>query len=67
MQRVSGAEDKLTLFDIRVYLGIDRRLDGGSSLRFELGWVFARTLNYLSMPGDLDMTSTVMLRGGLTY
>ena len=67
VQRVSGAEDKLTLFDIRVYLGIDRRLDGGSSLRFELGWVFARTLNYLSMPGDLDMPSTVMLRGGLTY
>jgi hypothetical protein len=67
VQRVSGVEDKLTLFDIRAYIGIDRRLDGGSSLRFELGWVFARTLSYSSTPGDLDMPSTVMLRGGLTY
>lgn len=67
IQRLSGATDKLTLFDIRTYLGIERRLDGGSSLRLEAGLVFARYLKYLSTPGQVNFPATIMLRGGLTY
>lgn len=67
VQRQSGALDKLTLFDIRTYLGIERRTDGGSSLRFEAGWVFARELEYFSTPGEIDFPASFMLRAGVTY
>lgn len=67
VQRTSGETDRLTLFDVRVYLGLDRRLDGGSSLRLELGWVFARKLSYRSTAGDIDFPATLMLRAGTTY
>lgn len=67
VRRASGAQDRLTEFDIRVLLGLERRLNGGAGARVEVGYVFERRIEYASSPTEFDFPSTFLLRGGVTY
>ena len=68
VQRDSGLQDKVTLRDLRVMLGIERRKNGGVNYRAEVGFVFAREIEYLSAPGaNYEPADTVLLRIGTTF
>jgi hypothetical protein len=68
VQRDSGLQDKVTLRDLRVMLGVERRKNGGVNYRAEVGFVFAREIEYLSAPGaNYEPADTVLLRLGTTF
>jgi hypothetical protein len=64
---VDGLADQVVISDYRLVLGIERRITGGLSSRVEVGYVFGRRIKFSSDTPDLHPTSTVMVRGGLTY
>jgi hypothetical protein len=67
VQRANFQPDRLTLRDIRVMLGIERKLDGGAGARFEAGYVFGRTIEFASATPDVNLNDTFMLRGILAF
>jgi hypothetical protein len=67
IQREAGFADRLTLRDLRVSLGLERKRDGGAGAMCEVGYVFGRTLQYQSATPTLDLPDTIMLRAGVTY
>ena len=62
-----GSNDQVLLRDYRFILGVERKVIGGLSSRFEVGYVFGRRIRYTSDTPDFYPADTVMLRGGLTY
>ncbi len=62
VRRDSGAEDLITLRDWRAYMGTERKWDGGSFLRFEIGYIFSRVIEYRSEVTDYPLRDTLMLR-----
>jgi hypothetical protein len=65
--RTSGAVDELDVTEYRVFLGLERKIVGGLSRWFELGYVFGRQLEYRSTSNEIHLDDTLMVRGGLTY
>jgi len=63
----TGTPDLLTTRDYRVILGYERKIRGGLSRRFEVGYVFGRELEFDSATPDVSLDDTLMLRAGLTY
>ena len=56
------SRDIATLRDWRLMLGVERKLDGGSGMRAEVGFVFNRRLEFSSELPDLEFDSTLLLR-----
>ena len=67
IRRADGANDQVVLSDYRFILGVERKVIGGLSSRFEVGYVFSRRVRYTSRWPEFRPSDTVMLRGGLTY
>jgi len=67
IRRSDGSSDQVVISDYRLVLGMERKVTGGLSSRFEVGYVFGRRIKYSSDTPDFHPTDTVMLRGGLTY
>jgi hypothetical protein len=67
VERTNGASDELDITDWRIYLGLERKIIGGLTSRYEIGYVFARELKYASTPGHISLDDTLMLRAGFTY
>lgn len=67
IERVSGEDDFITLRDIRTYIGLERKLNGGAGYRLEVGWVFARRIEYDSGTPDIEAKDAFILRGGFTF
>ena len=67
IRRTNGSNDQIVLSDYRFILGLERKVIGGFSSRFEVGYVFSRRIRYTSGSPEFRPTNTVMLRGGLTY
>ena len=67
VERTSGANDVLSYSDWRIVLGYERKIVGGLSRTFEVGYVFNRELEYESTIGDIEIDDTLMVRMGLTY
>jgi hypothetical protein len=67
IRRADGSDDQVVLSDYRVILGLERKVPGGLSSRFEIGYVFGRRIRYTSDTPEFRPSDTVMLRGGLTY
>lgn len=60
--------DRFTYNDWRAIVGIERKNTVGSSVRFETGYVFGRTLEVDSLgSGEIDLSDTVMVRGVAAY
>ncbi|MFO0870096.1 MAG: hypothetical protein U0935_14290 [Pirellulales bacterium] len=61
--REDGSPDVATLRDWRVMLGVERRRNGGAGYRFEVGYVFSRSVEYLhSSTPDFYPDNTLMVR-----
>jgi len=67
VQRASGVSDRITLRDFRVSAGWEKRFAGGAGARYEVGYVFGRTLEYDSVANEIELPSTIMFRGVLSY
>jgi hypothetical protein len=67
-QQSSGATDVLFSRDYRVILGLERKIVGGCSHRFEIGYVFNRDIKTASLSGnEFHMDDTLMVRAGISY
>jgi hypothetical protein len=67
VERVGGTLDFVTFRDIRTYIGLERKRNGGAGYRIEIGYVFARRVEYESGTPDIEADSTAVLRGGITF
>ena len=64
---MSLTQDLLTYRDFRVLVGYQRKIIGGLSRRFEVGYVFGRELEFDSATPDVSLDDSLFLRAGLTY
>lgn len=62
-----GQADLVTLRDYRIYLGVERKLDGGAGFRFEAGYVFSRSIELASSGQETIAPATAHLRIGAAY
>lgn len=62
-----GTPDVFVSRDYRVLIGYERKIIGGLSRRIEAGYVFKREIELESMPNDINLDDTLMVRVGLTY
>jgi hypothetical protein len=67
IRRESGINDVLTYGDLRVILGLERRVLFGVDCRLEVAYVFARKVEYESPTPSFTPSGTVMVRLGATY
>ncbi|MEM6799646.1 MAG: DUF6268 family outer membrane beta-barrel protein [Planctomycetota bacterium] len=67
VQRTTVASDTLSYGDARVMIGYERKVIGGLSHRWELGYVFNRELEYDSEGFESELDDALFLRAGLTY
>lgn len=67
IERVSGAEDVITLRDIRAYIGLERKKNGGAGHFLEIGYVFSRRVEYSSATPDIHADDAFLLRGGVRF
>jgi len=63
----SQTSDLLTSRDYRIVLGCERKIIGGISRRYELGYVFGRELEFDSGTPDVSLDDTLFVRAGITY
>jgi hypothetical protein len=65
---LTGAPDTLTTRDIRILFGYERKVVGGVSTRFEVGYVFAREMEFDSgTPAEVSLDDTILVRAGVSY
>lgn len=67
IRRANGADDVLTYNDFRIILGVERKPIDSLGGNVEIGYVFARNLDFASATPDVEPDDTLMLRGGITY
>ena len=65
--RNTSATDELSLRDIRVTLGIEKRLNGGGGWFAETGYAFNRRLEYESDDSEVDLGDGFVLQAGWRY
>lgn len=63
----TGMLDVVNYRDYRALVGYERKIIGGLSRRFEVGYVFGREVEYESATPDVDLDDTLFVRTGLTY
>ena len=64
---LSLTEDELTYSDVRILAGYERKIIGGLSRRFEIGYVFARELEFASATPDVTLDDSLFVRVGVKY
>jgi hypothetical protein len=62
----NGAQDLFTYSDVRILAGYERKIIGGLSRRFDVGYVFAREFELNAVP-EVDLDDTLFARVSLTY
>jgi hypothetical protein len=67
IERVSGLDDIATYRDLRIVLGLERKLTAGCSWLVEGGVVFSREIEYTSGIGDTSPNNTAFLRLGGSF
>ncbi len=67
IRRASGLNDVATLSDYRLMAGYERKWTSGRSWLVEAGYVFSRTLEYSSTPGEINLPSSALVRLGITF
>jgi hypothetical protein len=63
----NGLADFVTLRDYRIYVGLERKLDGGSGYRIEIGYAFSRSAEFASGLPEYNAPDTALLRVGAAY
>lgn len=67
IERADGSDDVFAYRDLRAILGIERKICKGPVARLEVGYVFAREIEYASSTPDFEPDDTVMLRAELGF
>jgi hypothetical protein len=67
IQHSDGVRDQIAYSDVRVLLGIERKVIHGLGANVEVGYVFSRKLVYYSGLPDLYPSGALLMEGGLTY
>lgn len=67
IKRANGKDDQLTLRDLRLVLGVEHLLRENQGVFVETGWVFSRSVEYGSSPGQIDLGDAIMLRVGIQF
>ena len=67
IRRAAGFDDVATYSDYRAIVGIEKKVFGGLSSRYELGYVFGRELEYKSGTKDFKPDNTFFVRAGYSY
>ncbi|MAT69838.1 MAG: hypothetical protein CMJ58_09975 [Planctomycetaceae bacterium] len=62
-----GSLDFVNYRDLRALLGYERKIIGGLTRRFEVGYVFAREVEFDGPAPDTALDDTLFLRAGLAY
>jgi hypothetical protein len=65
--RTGGAEDILTISDLRLVTGIEYLQRENRGFFAEVGYVFNRSIEYTNVPFQADLDSAVMLRFGVSF
>ena len=65
--RRSGRSDELSLRDFRLKLGLQRIIDGGGGCFLEIGYAFARRLEYERTDTEVSLSDAVVLQAGWNY
>ena len=63
----NAQEDLLSYSDWRLLVGTERKIIGGLTRRFEVGYVFNREIEYDADPAETPLDDTLFARVGLTY
>ena len=67
VERAGGASDKIDSTDIRVIVGVEQDLPGSLTSRFEVGYVFAREIEFSSATANYEPEDSLLLRMGVKY
>ena len=68
IERFNGTvRDQVTLQDLRILIGLERKRDGGAGLRVEVGYVFNRKVEFNSTAGTYEPDETFLVRGGVVF
>jgi hypothetical protein len=62
-----GGQETLDMLDWRLTLGWERKTNGGAGVRFEVGYVFARELEFASTATEIKLDDTLLLRGVVVF
>lgn len=65
--RGDSIRDELTLRDYRLITGLEHILPGNRSIFGEAGYVFGRSVEFASSPETTELSSSWMLRGGVSF
>ncbi len=57
----------VTLSDLRLLLGVERRVTNGTNSRIEVGYVFDRKIEFQESLPTFEADPTLLVRGGLSY
>lgn len=63
----SGIADTMTLREVRLSAGLDRRLPGGAGFRVEAGYVLGRIIEFGSATPDYEASDAAMIRFAVTF
>jgi hypothetical protein len=64
---LNGDVEIVTLRDYRIYLGLERKFDGGAGYRLEVGYAFSRSAEFASGLAEMTFPATAHLRIGASY
>lgn len=67
IERTGGVDDVVTLSDYRFLIGNETKLNGGASRLFEFGYVFGREIQFRGPPPTVELDSSFILRGAITF
>ncbi|MFT5526594.1 MAG: hypothetical protein ACI9HK_004571 [Pirellulaceae bacterium] len=67
IERTTATNDRLTLRDYRLIIGLERKRDGGAGRILEVGYVFSRAAEYGSATPDIEPDNTILLRYGFFF
>jgi hypothetical protein len=67
VERANGAADSVDYTDLRVILGVEAVSSGRLKEHLEVGYVFARRVNFTSDTPDDRPQLTLMLRAGVRF
>ncbi len=65
VERDAGFTDKVTLRDLRIFLGIESVRPGGAGMFAEVGYVFNRGIEYKRFEEEYEFDGSLMLRVGM--
>lgn len=65
--RASGLTDELSTRDLRLTIGVERIVDGGGGWLTEVGYAFARRIEYENTQTEVELNDGLLVQAGWKY